>query len=138
MKQKQTYTVAEYNKMKKGSRSGGRKGTEEQDLQMNCVKWFELSYPKELILHYPAGGYRTKAEAGIIKAMGVKKDIPDLFIPAMRGGYGGLWVELKKPGESPSPEQVEMIMELNNKGYKAVWSDNLDHFMGLVRHYMEL
>ena len=62
------------------------------------------------------GGYRGKTQAMKLKAEGVSKGVPDLFIPEFF-----LWVEMKrKKGSTTSPEQKEWLDYLNNIGYRAV------------------
>lgn len=74
----------------------------------------------------PNGGFRTKIEAARFRAQGVKKGVPDTFLPVRRGQYGGLWIELKKPASlgydpgKPSKEQKEWIDFLKSQGYGAI------------------
>lgn len=49
----------------------------------------------KLLYHIPNGGSRNKAEAANLKRQGVKAGVPDLFLPVPRGGYHGLYIELK-------------------------------------------
>lgn len=57
------------------------------------VKFPELS----LIFHIPNGGKRNAREAARFKRMGVKADVPDLFLPVPRGDCHGLFIEMKAP-----------------------------------------
>lgn len=43
----------------------------------------------------PNGGKRNVIVAQKMKAEGVRAGIPDLCLPVMRGGYGGMYIELK-------------------------------------------
>ncbi len=52
----------------------------------------------EWLHHIPNGGERNLAVAGKLKAEGVKAGVWDLFLPLPRGGYHGLYIEMKKPG----------------------------------------
>lgn len=45
--------------------------------------------------HVPNGGYRLGKEAGRMKAQGVKAGVSDLVIRQARGGWHGLYLELK-------------------------------------------
>lgn len=79
--------------------------------------WPELA----LLFHIPNGGNRSPAEAGRFKAMGVKPGVPDLFLPVPRGGYSGLFIELKREhGGSLSDAQRDWLDDLSVRGYKAV------------------
>src|SRR5687768_14032002 len=55
----------------------------------------------------PNGGERNKAVAARLKAEGVKSGVSDLCLPYRAKGYGGLYIEMKKPGGKESTEQKE-------------------------------
>jgi hypothetical protein len=65
----------------------------EEQLHRACVAHLQAALPKPWIVwHTPNGGGRSKAEAGILKAMGVLAGMPDLFVmgPYVAGyGIGG-------------------------------------------------
>lgn len=53
----------------------------EETLHRACVAYLRAALPKPWIVwHTPNGGGRSKAEAGILKAMGVLAGMPDLFV----------------------------------------------------------
>lgn len=53
----------------------------EESLHRACVSYLRASLPKPwFCAHVPNGGGRSKAEAGILKAMGVLAGMPDLLI----------------------------------------------------------
>ena len=63
----------------------------EHNLQIACVRWFRLQYPKHLIYAIPNGGRRNVAVAAKLKAEGVLPGVPDLHIPVAKGGFHGLY-----------------------------------------------
>lgn len=74
-----------------------------------------------LLFHIPNGGSRGKVEAARFKAEGVKAGVPDLFLPVARGGYHGLFIEMKrKKGGRVSEAQKGWITALNKQGFYAV------------------
>ena len=87
---------------------------EEEQLQIaffEWAKWQEGRYPELGRMHHiPNGGKRTKAEAAIFKAMGVKSGIPDVFLPAPRGIYHGLYIEFKSDSGKTSKNQDELLV----------------------------
>ena len=92
--------------------------------QMQSWRWPELA----MLFHIPNGGGRSKAEAGRFKAEGVKAGVPDLFLPAPRGEWHGLFIEMKRrKGGRLSDAQKEMIPKLQAQGYRvevcAGWED---------------
>lgn len=53
----------------------------EENLHRACVAYLRATLPKPwFCFHVPNGGGRSKAEAGILKAMGVLAGMPDLFV----------------------------------------------------------
>lgn len=53
----------------------------EETLHRACLEYLRTTLPKPWIVwHTPNGGGRSKAEAGILKAMGVLAGMPDLFV----------------------------------------------------------
>ena len=75
-----------------------------------------------MIFHIPNGGWRTITEAKRFKAEGVKKGVPDLFLPVPLSGYHGLFIEMKRPDgkNKPTGEQKDWQTYLNNSGYKSI------------------
>jgi hypothetical protein len=71
--------------------------------QVRFVSWFRKNYPEHKIFAIPNGGFRSKAEAGRIKAEGGLKGVHDLFVPSL-----SLWIEMKLDAtKKPSKEQLE-------------------------------
>lgn len=53
----------------------------EEAIQITCADWLRLAYPEGgpvIWWHPPNGGKLSKAQAGIFKAMGLRKGLPDL------------------------------------------------------------
>lgn len=118
------------------------KECEEQARLFNWARMMEGRYPElRMLFHIPNGGARNKAEAGRFKAEGVKAGVPDLFLPAPRGKYHGLFLELKRQyGGRVSPAQKAWMDELQAQGYVARvacgWEDaseTLRWYLGLPR-----
>ena len=85
----------------------------EHEEQRELVRWFRQTYPGVRIFAIPNGGSRSPATAGRLKAEGVSKGVPDLFIPEWR-----LWIEMKRQnGGTVSAEQKDWIAYLENCGY---------------------
>ena len=88
----------------------------EHEEQREFVQWFRQTYPSTLIFAIPNGGARSPATASRLKAEGVTKGVPDLFIPCWE-----LWIEMKRvKGGVTSPEQDMMHLYLRSVGYKVI------------------
>jgi len=80
------------------------------------INWFRAKYPQVLIFAIPNGEKRAITVAKRLKAEGVVRGIPDLFIPQFN-----LWVEMKRiSGGRLSPEQRAMIQYLEGIGQKVI------------------
>ena len=94
----------------------------ESEEQITLFEWARLQsgkYPElSLLFHVPNGGSRNKAEAGRLQAEGVKAGVPDLCLPVSRGGYHGLYIELKRlRGGKASDLQLAWMDKLMKQGY---------------------
>ena len=71
----------------------------------------------------PNGGQRNIVVATKLKAEGVKSGVPDVCLPLPRGGYHGLYLELKVGRNKATDNQAWWIDQLECQGYKAlvVW-----------------
>ena len=95
----------------------------EDSEQMTLFRWAVFQsgiYPElDLLFHIPNGGKRGKSEAARFKAMGVKAGVPDLLLPVPRGGFHGLFIELKAPNGVKSSNQDKWLKALSAQGYSV-------------------
>lgn len=115
--------------------------TESQEQQL-LFEWAALSagrWPElALMYHIPNGGSRSKSEAGRFRAEGVKAGVPDICLPAARGGYHGLYIELKRvKGGRVSPAQQGWIAALRDQGYCACVCKGWDDAAHIIKAYLE-
>ena len=105
----------------------------EQILLFEWARWASGKYPElEDMHHIPNGGERSKSEAGRLKAMGVKKGVPDIFLPCARGGYHGMYIELKRlHGGRVEPEQRSAA------GYYCVVCRGMEAARAEIVRYLE-
>lgn len=103
--------------------------------QINLFRWAIMQrgiYPElDLMHHIPNGGVRHQATAKRLKAEGVKAGVPDVMLPVARGGYYGMYIEMKKQaGGKLTESQSQWISALNEQGYHAIvsygWRDAAD------------
>lgn len=87
--------------------------------------------------HIPNGGSRNKAEAARLKAQGVRAGVPDICLPAARGCYHGLYIELKRRnGGRVSEAQRGWIEYLENAGYCARVCHGWDEARETIEKYL--
>lgn len=98
----------------------------------------ERAYPELAMLYaIPNGGKRAIKTAVALKKQGVKRGVPDMCLPVARGGYHGLYIELKRQkGGVVSDEQREWIAALNTQGYKAIICHGAEEAIEQIRGYL--
>jgi hypothetical protein len=109
--------------------------------QVALVAWARLHEHRlpglALLFAIPNGGRRDAVTGARLKAEGVKAGVPDLFLPVARRGFHGLFIELKAPGGSPTPEQRGWITRLRLAGYSAEVCCGWEAAALTLTHYLE-
>ena len=93
-----------------------RPGHEEEDHQVNLFKWAYLSrqkYPELAALFSIPNGTKLAGtpkqrayQAQRLKNAGMRAGVSDVCLPIARGGYGSLWIEMKRPASPGKPKGV--------------------------------
>lgn len=90
-----------------------------------------------LLYAIPNGGKRAIKTAVALKKQGVKRGVPDMCLPVPRGGFNGLYIELKRvKGGTVSDEQREWIAALAEQGYKAVVCRGAEEAIRTIKEYL--
>ena len=94
----------------------------EFDEQVSIFQWAEIKQieiPELRLLNSSLNGVRLSIGAAKkAKRAGMKAGFPDLFLPVARGGFHGLFIELKRVGgRKPDPEQEKWLKWLSKEGY---------------------
>lgn len=67
---------------------------------------------------------------------GIKAGVPDIFWAVARGGYHGMFIELKVGRNKPSPDQERWIKNLQSEGYYCVIGRNdAESVLGAMEYY---
>ena len=111
--------------------------------QVALFRWAKLAagaHPElRLMFAVPNGGHRHKATAGRLKAEGVKSGVPDIILPVARGGFHGLYLELKRQkGTRPTAEQRQWLADLEAEGYRTDWCRGWEPAREVIVAYLAL
>lgn len=99
---------------------------------INLNKYPELKW----LYHCPNGGKRNAFEAAKFKQLGVKPGVSDLFLPAPRNGYHGLFVEMKYGHNKLQPSQEEFLSDMKEAGYFVVVCYSAERAIEIISNYL--
>ena len=89
--------------------------------QAKVIAWAkenENNYLFLWLLHSSLNGVKlSKAQAGKALKQGMKKGVPDLFLPVKQGGFSGLYIEMKSAKGRISSEQSKFLKAASDFGY---------------------
>jgi hypothetical protein len=91
---------------------------------------------KDYLVHFANERKCSPAQGAMLKAMGVKSGVSDLFLawPGLR--YPGYWLELKQPGRKPTETQEEWFRLMNRAGFKTAWFDDWEKAKDSILEYL--
>ena len=152
----ETMTIEEYKALQ--GKSGKKKATPEHDEQVALFYWAELNSNKipslKLLMAIPngasygGGGGRWNI-AKRMKDEGVKKGVPDVFLPVpmmymdentneIGKVSAGLWIEMKAGKNKPSDEQNWWIEQLEEMGYRVEVCYSSQEAIDVINDYLDL
>ena len=115
--------------------------TEAQE-QKALFEWADYAkgrYPElELLYHVPNEARRSYALGRELNAQGLKSGVPDICLPVPRGGYGALYIEMKRRKEGRlSDNQRVWLNGLNCAGNKAVVCKGWEEARNVILEYLK-
>lgn len=107
----------------------------EEAIQSECFRYINSKYPatRGCLFAVPNGGKRGKREAATMKGTGTVPGIEDMIF---------VWcgtttfIEMKRPGEKPSPEQRAIHATHRAHGFRVEVCDNKPHFTSIIEGIM--
>lgn len=111
----------------------------EQQMVFEWAATMEYRYPcLRLMYHVPNEGKRSKATGAKMKRIGLKKGVPDICLPVARGGFHGLYIEMKAVGGKATKEQCEYLDALRLEGYFVALCVGHEAAQNTILEYIEL
>lgn len=115
---------------------------QEQAALFSWARVAERTHPELKFLHSSQNGMAATSiqEALRAKKAGMKPGVPDIFLPVPRGGYHGLFIELKrKTGTTSdlSSEQKRWLDAMNGHGYRAVMCAGWEAARAVIEEYLK-
>lgn len=127
-------------KMNLNKKKMNNAGNSEEALQLAVINWLRCEYP-DLITHssYLQGNINNIGLSEKANMMGYTSGFPDVFIYCAKGGFHGLFMELKNGKKGVVSERQKLIIErLIILGYAGGVIRTLEGAKELVNDYMNL
>lgn len=91
--------------------------------QICLFRWagyMQGQYPElKLMYHIPNEGKRSRSTGARMKREGLKPGVPDICLPVPRGGFHGLYVEMKVGRNKTTDNQDFWLEALEKQGYST-------------------
>ena len=112
----------------------------EHQIQCAFIEWCrynEKRFPAlKLGFAVPNGGGRSKAQAGRLKAEGVRPGVPDWMLPVSTSIHVGLALEFKSPTGRTSKAQHDFIALLRSAGWMVDVCRSVDTAIEVTTNYL--
>jgi hypothetical protein len=121
----------------------------ERQQQITVVEWWRWQHPKyeKCLFSIPNGTFlhgnekQRCRQMSALKAEGLRPGVSDLFLMVARGGYNGLFIEMKDVKKTRchvTEEQLEHLKRAKEQGYAAEWAAGADVAIKMIDKYMNL
>ena len=121
------------------SRTPKKRKQPERDLVHLPLMCWARRHPicKDYLFHIPNERRCTPAQGAMLKLLGVKAGVSDLFLAwPGKGGTLGYWIELKAPGGRLQGSQIAWLELMAKAGYQAAWFDNWEKAKDSILDYL--
>ena len=117
-----------------------KRAHKEDDFQISLTEWLDYQANLYKFIWYtiPNGGRRDAKTGALLKRMGVKAGIPDLFISRACNGFHGCYVELKVGRGRLSYEQEVKIAVLRHANYQVLIVRTMDEAIAEISKYLNI
>lgn len=111
----------------------------ESKIQIDCVTWFRLAYPKlaRLLFSVPNGYQTSASQARIAKEEGMTAGVSDLILLFPSKHHHALCIEMKTKTGRQQPSQKLWQQKVEYAGYKYVICRSLDDFRTEITKYFK-
>jgi hypothetical protein len=82
--------------------------------------------------HLASGEHRTPKTAALLQRLGLRRGLPDLMFV---GPSGVCFLELKRRGAKPTPEQAEFLDRCRIAGIRCAVADSYDQAVNVLREW---
>jgi hypothetical protein len=116
----------------------------EDYLQIAVADYLRMQYPKVLFTHVANERQTSKMRGYKLKRMGVRAGMSDTLIfkskysnGSITPDYVGLAIELKIEPNKPTKEQLEVLKQLFDNGWKTAVCYSFDEAKEIIDNYLK-
>lgn len=109
----------------------------EQQLQVQVFDWLDyLPQVRKYCFSIPNEMKVSIYHGRILKRMGRRSGVCDVFIAYPSKTFPGMFLELKAKGKKPTANQFQFMDDMRQVGYFVEWADNFDDAQRLIKWYL--
>lgn len=109
----------------------------ERQHQITVIDWLRLA--TDLPYYHFAGERKCSPQYGaLLKRMGTKAGVSDIFIPRATELFHGAWIELKVGRNKPTPAQLQFMSNMVAEGYYAACAYGADECILMIKKIYNL
>lgn len=110
----------------------------EQTDQINLFQWIGNYHPEIAsdIYHFANERKCSIQYGALLKRLGVRKGVADIFLAIPKHQKSGLWIELKAGSNRPSKEQVQFLDRQVKNNYAAACCWGFYAAKAVILHYL--
>lgn len=110
----------------------------EKQIHLTVMRWVRLQKDLDrFVLHFPNESPRHPRYGLLLKNMGMRKGVSDLFIAKPCGGYHGAWIEIKTNKGRVSKEQKEFHEDMESQNYFCAVTRGVDDTINTIECYIK-
>ncbi len=104
-------------------------------LHIQIVEWLRQLHPEIPFIHIANERQTSSIHGLLLKRMGVRAGVSDLFMPKGNAKFSGFWLEIKTDKGKPSVSQLEFIKEMESLGYAGLVCYGFDDCIDAIRDF---
>lgn len=117
-----------------------KSGTLSEEAIHRTVMTWATHHPalKGIVLHVPNEGKRSLSYGKLLKKMGMRAGVADLFIATGRHGFFGAWIELKSANGIVSLAQKQFLNDMHEQNYFTAICWSIEEAINVISWYCEI
>ena len=108
----------------------------EESMHKTVIEWVTLQpLIARLVMHFPNEGKRSPRYGKLLKDLGMRPGVADLFIAMGKHDCLGAWIELKTSKGVVSPEQKAFLSAMEQQGYFTTVCRSIEDTIDTIKWY---